>query len=76
MKIVEVYVYGNGCYAKPFWTRVQEKIDEVEKEYTIIDVDKKYIPARYLGKNCMGMDRYKVDEIFLTLYCEEKYEKM
>ena len=28
MKIVEVYVYGNGYYAKPFWTRVQEKIDE------------------------------------------------
>lgn len=71
MKIIEIYEYGNGIYAEPFWTRAQKKIDEVEKKYKIIDMDKKFIPEHYLGKNCMGMDVYRCDELFLTLYCEE-----
>lgn len=71
MKIIEIYEYGNGTYAEPFWTRVQKKIDEVEKKYKIINMDKNFIPAHYIGKNCMGMDVYRSDELFLTLYCEE-----
>lgn len=71
MKIIEIYEYGNGTYAEPFWTRVQKKIDKVEEEYKIIDMDKKFIPEQYLGKNCMGMDVYRADELFLTLFCEE-----
>jgi hypothetical protein len=71
MKVIEIYEYGNGTYAKPFWSRVQDKIDEVEKRYKIINMDKNFIPAHYVGKNCMGMDVYRGDELFLTLYCEE-----
>ena len=33
MKIIEIYEYGNGIYAEPFWDRVQKKIDKVEEEY-------------------------------------------
>ena len=33
MKIIEIYEYGNGTYAEPFWDRVQKKIDKVEEEY-------------------------------------------
>lgn len=72
MKVIEIYEYGNGIYAKPFWSRVQDKIDKVEEEYKIISMDKNFIPAHSVGKNCMGMDRYRCDELFLTLYCEEK----
>lgn len=72
MKIIEIYEYGNGTYAEPFWTRVQKKIDKVEENYKIIDMEKKFIPAHCLGKNCMGMDVYRADELFLTLFCEEK----
>ena len=71
MKVIEIYEYGNGKYAEPFWKRVQKKIDEIEKKYKIIDMDKKFIPAHYIGKNCMSMDVYRGDELFLTLYCEE-----
>lgn len=74
MKIIEIYEYGNGTYAKPFWRRVQEKIDKIEEKYKIIDSNKKFIPAHYIGKNCMGMDVYRADELFLTLFCEEKEE--
>ena len=31
MKVIEIYEYGNGDYAKPFWDRVQEKIDKIEE---------------------------------------------
>ena len=72
MKIIEIYEYGNGTYAEPFWTRVQKKINKVEEQYKIIDMDKKFIPAHYIGMNCMGMDVYRDDELFLALYCEEK----
>ena len=72
MKIIEIHEYGNGIYAEPFWTRVQKKIDKVEEQYKVIDIDKNFIPAHYIGKNCMGMDVYRGDELFLTLYCEEK----
>ena len=58
MKVIEIYEYGNGDYAKPFWDRVQEKIDKIEEEY--------------VGKNCLGMDTYKGDELFLTLFCKPK----
>mgnify|MGYP003294092461 CR=1 FL=1 len=64
MKVIEIYEYGNGIYAEPFWTRIQKKVNK-------IDMDKKFIPAHYIGKNCMGMDAYRDDELFLTLYCEE-----
>lgn len=72
MKIIKIYEYGNGIYAESFWGRVQKKIDKVEEEYEIIDKDKKFIPSHYIGKNCMGMDVYKADELFLTLYCKKK----
>lgn len=72
MKIIEIYEYGNGIYAKPFWTRVQKKIDKVEEQYKIVNMDKKFIQAHYIDKNCMGMDVHRADELFLTLYCEEK----
>ena len=72
MKIIKIYEYGNGIYAEPFWDRVQKKIDKVEEEYEIIDKDKKFIPSHYIGKNCMGMDVYRGDELFLTLYCKRK----
>ena len=72
MKVIEIYEYGNGTYAEPFWTRVQKKINKVEEQYKIIDMDKKFIPSHYIGKNCMGMDVYRDDELFLTLYCEER----
>lgn len=71
MKIIEIYEYGNGTYVEPFWTRVQKKIDKVEEQYKIINMDKNFIPAHYVGKNCMGMDVHRGDELFLTLYCEE-----
>ena len=72
MKIIKIYEYGNGIYAESFWGRVQKKIDKVEEEYEIIDKDKKFVPSHYIGKNCMGMDVYKADELFLTLYCKKK----
>ena len=72
MKIIKIYEYGNGTYSEPFWDRVQKKIDKVEEQYKIIDMDKNFIPAHYVGKNCMGMDTYRDDELFLALYCEEK----
>lgn len=72
MKIIKIYEYGNGDYAAPFWDRVQKKIDEVEKEYKIIDFDKNFIPAHSIGKNCMGMEVSRGDELTLILYCEEK----
>ena len=72
MQIIEIYEYGNGIYAEPFWDRVQKKIDKVEEEYEIINMDKKFIPSHYIGKNCMGMDVYRADELFLTLYCKSK----
>lgn len=39
MKIIEIYEYGNGKYTESFWTRVQDKIDEVEKRYKIINME-------------------------------------
>ena len=72
MKIIEIYEYGNGIYAEPFWDRVRKKINKIEEQYKIIDIDKNFIPAHYVGKNCLGMDVYRCDELFLTLYCEEK----
>lgn len=72
MQIIEIYEYGNGTYAEPFWDRVQKKINKVEEEYEIINMDKKFIPSHYIGENCMGMDVYKADELFLTLYCKKK----
>ena len=72
MQTIEIYEYGNGRYAESFRNRVQKKIDKVEEEYEIIDKDKKFIPSHYIGKNCMGMDVYRADELFLTLYCKRK----
>lgn len=72
MKIIKLYEYGNGTYAEPFWERVQKQIDEVEKRYKIVYMKRNFIPAHYAGKNCMGMDVYYADELFLTLYCEEQ----
>ena len=72
MEIIKVYEYGNGTYSEPFWERVQKKINEIEKQYEILDMDKKFIPSHYVGKNCLGMDTYRGDELFLTLYCEKK----
>lgn len=72
MEIIKIYEYGNGTYANPFWSRVQDKIDKVEEKYKIINMDKNFIPAHYIGKNCMDMDVYRCDELFLTLYCESK----
>lgn len=72
MKIIEIYEYGNGTYAKPFWERVQEKIDKVEQEYEIVDMVKKFIPAHSVGKNCMGMETHRADELFLMLFCKPK----
>lgn len=75
MKIIEIHEYGNGIYAEPFWVRVQKKIDKIEESYEIIDLNKKFIPSHYIGKNCMGMDVYRDDELFLTLFCLNKEEK-
>ena len=75
MKIIEIYEYGNGTYAEPFWDRVQKKIDKVEEEYEIINMNKKFIPSHYIGKNCMEMDVYRGDELFLTLYCKSRWKK-
>ena len=72
MQIIEIYEYGNRIYAEAFWDRVQKKIDKVEEEYEIINMDKKFIPSHYIDKNCMGMDVYRGDELFLTLYCKSK----
>ena len=72
MKIIEIYEYGNGDYAKPFWERVQEKIDKVEQEYEVMDFDKHFIPAHLVGKNCMGMDVHRGDELRLILYCKPR----
>lgn len=72
MKIIEIYEYGNGVYAKPFWERVYEKINKVEQEYKILDFDKHFVPAHFVCKNCIGMNVYKGDEIRLILYCEPK----
>lgn len=74
MKIIEIYEYGNGVYAEPFWTRVQKKIDKVEEHYEIIDMDKHFVPQHYVGKNCIGMDVYRGDELRLILYCKPKGE--
>ena len=71
IEVIELYEYGNGVYAKPFWDRVQEKIDKVTEQYEIVDMVKKFIPSHYVGKNCMGMDTYKGDELFLTLFCKK-----
>lgn len=54
-----------------FGLESRKKIDEVEKKYKIVDIDKNFIPAHYIGKNCMGGDVHRCDELFLTLYCEE-----
>lgn len=72
MKIIDIYEYGNGIYAEPFWDRVQKKIDKVKEEYEIMDFVKKFIPSHYIGENCMGMDVYRADKLFLTLYCKKK----
>jgi hypothetical protein len=72
MKVIEIYEYGNGIYAKPFWERVQEQIDKVEEQYEIIDMDKHFVPQHCVGKNCMGMDVYRADELRLILYCKPK----
>lgn len=72
MITIEIYEYGNGTYAEPFWVRVQKKIDKVEEEHEIISMNEKFIPHHYIGKNCMGMDVYRCDELFLTLYCKRK----
>ena len=50
MQIIEIYEYGNGIYAEPFWDRVQKKIDKVEEEYEIINMDKKFIHLITLAK--------------------------
>ena len=72
LEIIELYEYGNGTYAKPFWERVREKIDKVSEKYEVVDMVKKFIPAHYVGENCMGMPTYKGDELFLTLFCKKK----
>lgn len=72
MKIIKIYEYENGIYAEPFWSRVQKKISKIEEEYEIIDMNKKFIPNHYIGKNCMDMDIYRDDELFLTLFCKKK----
>ena len=72
LEIIELYEYGNGTYAKPFWERVREKIDKISEKYEVVDMVKKFIPAHYVGENCMGMHTYKGDELFLTLFCKKK----
>ena len=37
IEVIELYEYGNGIYAKPFWDRVQEKIDKVTENYEIVN---------------------------------------
>ena len=72
IEMIKIYEYGNGMYAKPFWDRVQEKINKVTEKYEIVDMVKKFTPSHYVGKNCMGMDTHKGDELFLTLFCKKK----
>lgn len=72
MQKIEIYEYGNGIYSEPFLDRVEKKIEKVKEEYEIIDINKKFIPGHYIDKNCFGMDVYRGDELFLTLYCRKK----
>lgn len=72
MKIIKIYEYGNGIYSESFWDRVKKKINKVQEEYEIIYINKKFIPYHYIGVNCLGMDVYRGDELFLILYCCKK----
>lgn len=55
-----------------FGREYKKKIDKVKEEYEILNFDKHFIPAHFNGKNCMGMDTYKGDELRLILYCKPK----
>lgn len=55
-----------------FGTEFKIKLAKIEEEYEIIDMNKKFIPNHYIGKNCMDMDIYRDDELFLTLFCKKK----
>lgn len=72
IKIIEIYEYGNGDHADSFRTRVQKQVDKVKEKYEIVRMEKHFIGGHYVGKNCMGMDVFRGDELFLTLYCNPK----
>lgn len=62
-----LYEYGDGIYSPPIEDRVRNKIHKFSELHEIISVKERWIPQKYLGKNCMGMDVYKSRECFVDI---------
>ncbi len=72
-EIISVYEYGNGIYAQPFQDRLKQKIDNVESKYIILKIlEYNHTPSHYIGKNCLGMDIYKGEELEIKFLVRRK----
>lgn len=66
-----LYEYGDGIYSEPLIKRVEERVKKFSKKHHVIDVDYDWHPEAYLGKNCLGMDRWKPRECYIHIKYKE-----
>ena len=66
--VEKLYEYGQGIYALPLEQRVKNRVKEFEQTHNVLKIEYNWIPQKYLGKNCLGMDVWKSREceIFIT----------
>lgn len=75
IEIVELYVYGNGIYAPPFWTRVGDKIQAIREKYEIVSIVRvKFIPEHIAYVDQYG-EHWRGDELIVKLRCRKKKEE-
>lgn len=71
VKQTSLYEYGDGIYALSLEERVENRLKEFKKNHKIIDIDYKWIPQKYLGLNCLGMEVFKPRECYLNILYED-----
>ena len=50
---------------------VEERVKNFSIKHHVIDVDYDWHPETYLGKNCLGMDRWKPRECYIHIKYKE-----
>lgn len=70
--IKSIHEYGNGVYALPFQERVENKMNEIKKEYRILKMYDKFTPNHFAYKNCLGMDVFHGDQLERVLILKKR----
>lgn len=71
-EIKSLYEEGNGYYVPPFWDRVAEKMDIIQKDYYVLDIYDKFEPCHFAGKNVFGRNIYKGDTLQRIMILKRK----